>query len=101
MYMLKPDLILLDEIDSGLDMDSLKVVSSNIMEYFNEYKPAILMITHYENLLDYIKPDFIHIMLDGKIVKDGDISLVKEIEKNGYNLYKDGTNEIHGNGQNE
>ena len=101
MYMLKPDLILLDEIDSGLDMDSLKVVSSNIMEYFNEYKPAILMITHYENLLDYIKPDFIHIMLDGKIVKDGDISLVKEIEKDGYNLYKDGTNEIHGNGQNE
>ena len=101
MYMLKPDLILLDEIDSGLDMDSLKVVSSNIMEYFNEYKPAILMITHYENLLDYIKPDFIHIMLDGKIVKDGDISLVKEIEKNGYNLYKDSTNEIHGKGQNE
>lgn len=101
MYMLKPDLILLDEIDSGLDMDSLKVVSSNIMEYFNEYKPAILMITHYENLLDYIKPDFIHIMLDGKIVKDGDISLVKEIEKNGYSLYKDSTNEIHGKGQNE
>lgn len=101
MYMLKPDLILLDEIDSGLDMDSLKVVSSNIMEYFNDHKPAILMITHYENLLDYIKPDFIHIMLDGKIVKDGDISLVKEIEKNGYNLYKDSTNEIHGKGQNE
>ena len=101
MYMLKPDLILLDEIDSGLDMDSLKVVSSNIMEYFNDHKPAILMITHYENLLDYIKPDFIHIMLDGKIVKDGDIYLVKEIEKNGYNLYKDSTNEIHGKGQNE
>lgn len=92
MYMLKPNFILLDEIDSGLDMDSLKIVASNINEYFQEYKPAILMITHYENLLDYIKPDYVHIMLNGKIVKNGDISLVKKIQEKGYNLYS--TNEV-------
>lgn len=92
MYMLKPNFILLDEIDSGLDMDSLKIVASKINEYFQEYKPAILMITHYENLLDYIKPDYVHIMLNGKIVKNGDISLVKKIQEKGYNLYS--TNEV-------
>lgn len=92
MYMLKPNFILLDEIDSGLDMDSLKIVASNINEYFQEYKPAILMITHYENLLDYIKPDYVHIMLNGKIVKNGDMSLVKKIQEKGYNLYS--TNEV-------
>ena len=101
MYMLKPSLVLLDEIDSGLDMDSLKVVASNIMEYFKEKSPAILMITHYENLLDYIKPDFVHIMLEGKIVKNGDLSLVKEIEQNGYNLFKDCTNEVEVNDKHE
>ncbi len=101
MYMLKPSLVLLDEIDSGLDMDSLKIVASSIMEYFEEKKPAILMITHYENILDYIKPDYVHIMLDGKIVKNGDLSLVKEIEENGYNLFKECTNEVDVNDKNE
>ena len=86
MYMLKPSLILLDEIDSGLDMDSLKIVSQNINEYFKEYKPAILMITHYENILDYIKPDKVHIMLDGKIEKTGSLSLVNEIKEKGYTI---------------
>ena len=52
------------------------------------------MITHYENLLDYIKPDYVHIMLNGKVVKNGDLSLVKEIEEKGYNLYNTGTNEV-------
>ena len=59
------------------------------------------MITHYENLLDYIKPDYVHIMLDGKIVKNGDLSLVKEIEENGYNLFKECTNEVDVNDKNE
>ena len=59
------------------------------------------MITHYENLLDYIKPDYVHIMLDGKIVKNGDLSLVKEIEENGYNLCKECTNEVDVNDKNE
>lgn len=101
MYMLKPNLILLDEIDSGLDMDSLKIVAQNIMEYYQENKPAILMITHYENLLDYIKPEYVHIMLEGKIVKNGDISLVKEIQENSYNKFKNSTNEVDVSDNNE
>lgn len=101
MYMLKPSLILLDEIDSGLDMDSLKIVAQNIMEYYQENKPAILMITHYENLLDYIKPEYVHIMLEGKIVKNGDISLVKEIQENSYNKFKNSTNEVDVSDNNE
>ena len=88
MYMLKPKLVLLDEIDSGLDVDSLKIVGNNVMDYYKEYKPAILLITHYERLLDYIKPDFVHVLIDGKIVKSGDFSLVKEIETLGYEKTK-------------
>ena len=84
MYMLKPSLVMLDEIDSGLDVDSLKIVGESVMDYFKEYNPGILLITHYERLLDYIKPTHVHIISDGKIVKTGDYSLVKEIEKNGF-----------------
>lgn len=84
MYMLEPNMVLLDEIDSGLDVDSLKIVGTNVMDYFKEYNPGILLITHYQRLLEYIKPDFVHIMIDGRIVKSGDYSLVLEIEKNGY-----------------
>lgn len=88
MYMLKPKMLLLDEIDSGLDVDSLKIVGNEVFKYFNEYNPGILLVTHYKRLLEYIKPDFVHIMVDGKIIKTGDFSLVQEIEKNGYNEYK-------------
>ena len=70
MYMLKPNIVMLDEIDSGLDVDSLKIVGKNI--------------THYQRLLDYIKPQYVHIMMNGKIVKSGDKSLVQYIEENGY-----------------
>ena len=84
MYMLEPNTVILDEIDSGLDVDSLKIVGTNVMDYFNEYKPGILLITHYQRLLEYIKPEFVHIMINGKIVKSGSFSLVEEIEKNGY-----------------
>jgi len=101
MYILKPKCILLDEIDSGLDMDSLKVVATNLMEYYNEHKPAILMITHYQMLLNEIKPDYVHVMLDGKIALSGDISLVEKIKENGYNLFKSSTNEVEEKGQNE
>ena len=98
MYMLEPNTVILDEIDSGLDVDSLKIVGTNVMDYFNEYKPGILLITHYQRLLEYIKPEFVHIMIDGKIVKSGDYSLVSEIEKNGYeNIIKDSTNVIEEN----
>lgn len=84
MYMLKPSCVLLDEIDSGLDVDSLKIVGENVYNYAKEYKPCMLLITHYQRLLDYIHPDFVHIMKDGKIVKTGDSKLVKEIEEIGY-----------------
>ena len=102
MYMLEPNTVMLDEIDSGLDVDSLKIVGTNVMDYFNEYKPGILLITHYQRLLEYIKPKFVHIMIDGKIVKSGDYSLVEEIEKNGYeNIINSSTSVIKGNKANE
>ena len=84
MYMLKPSIVMLDEIDSGLDVDSLKIVGNNVMEYFNEEKPAILLITHYHRLLDYIHPDYVHIMKNGKIIKTGNYELVNDIEQDGY-----------------
>ena len=84
MNILKPDVVLLDEIDSGLDVDSLKLVGESVMEYYNKRKPAILLVTHYQRLLDYIKPDFIHIMKDGHIALSGDKTLALKIEKEGY-----------------
>lgn len=97
MYMLEPNTIILDEIDSGLDVDSLRVVGENVMKYYEENKPAILLITHYQRLLDYIKPDFVHIMKDGHIVKTGDKELVKEIEEYGYDDEKLGTKAVEEN----
>ena len=85
MYMLKPKCILLDEIDSGLDVDSLKIVGNSVMDYFNKKHPSILVITHYQRLLDYIKPTHVHIMKDGTIIKSGGAELVKEVEQDGYN----------------
>lgn len=94
MHVLKPTVVLLDEIDSGLDVDSLKIVGESVMDYYKEEKPAILLVTHYQRLLDYIKPDFIHIMTDGKIVKSGDNKLALEIEKKGYEkVIEDESNE--------
>lgn len=84
LYLLKPHMVFLDEIDSGLDVDSLKIVGENVMQYYQTEKPGILIITHYERLLTYIKPDFVHIMKEGKIVQSGTADLVKQIEKIGY-----------------
>lgn len=86
MMLLNPKVAILDEIDSGLDIDSIKTVGSELKKYFEERKEdfSIVIITHYPRLLDYITPDKVHIILDGKIVKSGDLSLVEEIEKNGY-----------------
>ena len=86
ILMLKPKFIILDELDSGLDVDSLKMVSNVLNDYLKENpKTSVLIITHYTRILDYIKPEFVHMMKDGKIVKDGDFSLAKLIEKYGYN----------------
>lgn len=84
MYLLKPSMVLLDEIDSGLDVDSLKIVGENVMDYYNESNAGILVITHYQRLLDYIKPTHVHIIKDGTIIKSGGNELVKYIEENGY-----------------
>ena len=82
MKMLKPKLIILDELDSGLDVDSLKIVCDNINNYLKENKDtSILMITHYPRILEYIKPDYIHVLKDGKIVETGDITLAEKIDK--------------------
>lgn len=88
MHLLKPDIIMLDEIDSGLDVDSLKVVGENVTNYKKENNAGLLVITHYQRLLDYIKPDYVHIMMNGTIVKSGDKSLVKEVEDYGYSNIK-------------
>lgn len=91
MYMLKPNMVLLDEIDSGLDVDSLKIVGENVTKYYEENECGVLLVTHYQRLLDYIKPNFVHIMMNGRIVVSGDQSLVQKIEAEGYeNLIKEG-----------
>lgn len=86
MYLLKPSLIILDEIDSGLDVDSLKIVGENINKYYENNDCSILIITHYQRLLNYIKPDKVHILKQGNIVKTGDSTLVNYIEDNGFSL---------------
>ena len=83
LLLLKPKLCVLDEIDSGLDIDSLKVISKGISEYSNE-KNSMLIITHYQRLLDYVKPDEVHIFNNGRIVKSGNYDLVKVLEEKGY-----------------
>ena len=83
---LKPKLIILDELDSGLDVDSLKIVCENINKYKSENPDtSILIITHYPRILEMIKPDYVHVMKNGTIVKTGDISLATLTEKVGYN----------------
>lgn len=87
MKLLKPKFIILDELDSGLDVDSLKIVSKNINKYLKDNKDcSILIITHYPRILEYIKPDYVHILKDGSIKKTGDMKLALEIEKNGYQI---------------
>ncbi len=86
MKMLKPKFIIFDELDSGLDVDSLKVVCDNINEYLKEYpETSVLFITHYTRILEFIKPNFVHMMKDGTIIQSGDYSLAQKIEKYGYN----------------
>jgi len=83
LLLLDPDLIMLDEIDSGLDVDAIKSVASVINGIMNTNK-SVLMITHYDRLLELIKPDFVHILKDGKIVKTGDYTLALELDEKGF-----------------
>ena len=85
LWMLKPSFIILDEIDSGLDVDAIKVVSKSLKEYYDLYHPTILMVTHHSMILKELKPDYVHIIGDGKIIKTGDYNLASKIEETGYN----------------
>jgi len=87
MILLDSELAVLDETDSGLDIDALKTISMGINNFMNPSK-SILLITHYQRLLDYIKPDYVHVIQDGKIVKTGSADLAKELENKGYEWLK-------------
>jgi Fe-S cluster assembly ATP-binding protein len=87
MAMLEPKLAILDETDSGLDIDALRIVSNGVNKLKSKDN-AVIVITHYQRLLDYIVPDFVHVLMDGKIVKSGDASLALKLEEKGYDWIK-------------
>jgi len=85
--MLQPKLAILDETDSGLDIDALKIVSEGVNE-FKSNDNAVILVTHYQRLLDYIVPDFIHVLYNGKIIRSGGKELALELEEKGYDWIK-------------
>jgi Fe-S cluster assembly ATP-binding protein len=87
MAMLEPKIAILDETDSGLDIDALRIVANGVNKLKNQNN-AVLVITHYQRLLDYIIPDFVHVLMDGKIVKSGGKELAYELEEKGYDWIK-------------
>ncbi len=90
MAMLRPSLAVMDETDSGLDIDALKVVSRGVNTLAEENpKMTVLLITHYQRLLDHIKPDFVHVMVDGKIVRSGGPEVALELEEQGYRDWRE------------
>jgi Fe-S cluster assembly ATP-binding protein len=88
MAMLEPKLAILDETDSGLDIDALRIVAKGINKLRNP-DSAVLVITHYQRLLDYIQPDFVHVLYNGRIVKSGTKELALELEEKGYDFITD------------
>ncbi|MAO08921.1 MAG: Fe-S cluster assembly ATPase SufC [Alteromonas sp.] len=88
MAMMEPKLAILDETDSGLDIDALKIVANGVNK-LRSPENAVIVITHYQRLLDYIVPDFVHVLLDGKIVKSGTKELAYELEEKGYDWIKE------------
>ena len=91
MLLLNPRLALLDETDSGLDIDALKIVANGVNTLKSKYN-AVVLVTHYQRLLDYIKPDYVHVLYNGKIIKSGDKSLALELEEKGYDWLTEGLN---------
>ena len=88
MILLDPELCILDETDSGLDIDALKIISNGINNFMNSEK-SIILITHYQRLLDYINPTYVHVMQKGQIIKTGSAELAKELENKGYEWLKE------------
>jgi Fe-S cluster assembly ATP-binding protein len=84
MGILDPKLAILDETDSGLDIDALKIVGAGINAIMRKTDKAVLLITHYQRLLDYVKPDFVHVLAGGRIVKSGGPELALDLEREGY-----------------
>jgi len=93
MLLLDPKLIILDEIDSGLDIDAIKIICDGIINNLAE-NSSLIVITHYPKILSYLKPTHVHIMIDGKIVKTGDLELVDYLEKEGYESFISSTNQV-------
>ena len=88
MAVLEPDLAVLDETDSGLDIDALRIVSEGINR-LRSPSSSTLLITHYQRMLDYVRPDFVHVLMDGRIVESGDGSLAQHLEEHGYDWVRD------------
>jgi Fe-S cluster assembly ATP-binding protein len=88
MAVLEPKLAILDETDSGLDVDATKTVAEGIKKLASEDN-AMIIITHHNQILDYLQPDYVHVLVDGRIAKSGDMELARAIEKEGYAEYKD------------
>ncbi|MDH3270582.1 MAG: Fe-S cluster assembly ATPase SufC [Gemmatimonadota bacterium] len=96
MAMLKPKLAVMDETDSGLDIDALKIVAEGVNKLLaEEPSMGVLLITHYQRLLDYIKPDHVHVMVDGRIVQSGGPEVALELEADGYKVYEDASDATH------
>ena len=93
MAMLEPKLSILDETDSGLDIDALRVVANGVNKLKSD-KNATIVVTHYQRLLDYIVPDFVHVLYNGKIVKSGGKELALELEEKGYDWIKEDNKEL-------
>ena len=92
VWMLEPKLLILDEIDSGLDVDSLKTVIDSILEYKNTFKASVLLITHNPQILKMLKPDYIHVLDSKKIIKTGSMDIINDLEKFGFEAFKDSRN---------
>ncbi|HTA12909.1 MAG TPA: Fe-S cluster assembly ATPase SufC, partial [Solirubrobacteraceae bacterium] len=84
MAMLSPDVAILDETDSGLDIDALRTVAEGVQRLHDEQGLGALIITHYQRILHYVKPEFVHILMDGRIVLEGGVELVERLEREGY-----------------
>ena len=89
MAMLRPQIAVLDETDSGLDIDALRTVAEGVQKLHDDQQLGVLIITHYQRILDYVRPEFVHIMLDGRIVMNGGNELVERLEREGYDRIRE------------
>ena len=96
MQILNPKLAMLDETDSGLDVDAVRIVAEGIKKYKSD-ENALLIITHHKEIIHNVKPDHVHVIIDGKIVKEGDFSVITRIEEEGYGWIRDEVNSSNGN----